>query len=274
MALLLASILDAEGFHGDILRALRQGIYFGVETRVPYAITGIIRPYLFGKQPRPLITTLKFYAEQGLKHGWIIARISIIFKSIERLLMTLQGVAEAKEWHTFIAGCIAGYFVMVRDQADVSLKRQVNMAIGIRVLYSFGSYIVRQGVWPGISHSTEGYARGQSIWFTLMWGVVMWHWRHQTIPAPGEMDKGQVNQMNFIYKSGDTPGPQGWFSNNYLPWLAIVLAVKYAVPEESKIAAWFGLAKSTMKRSMSQEALNFTMLHDFSDSEAMDAAFI
>merc|ERR1712166_336708 len=220
MALLLASILDAEGFHGDILRALRQGIYFGVETRVPYAITGIIRPYLFGKQPRPLITTLKFYAEQGLKHGWIIARISIIFKSIERLLMTLQGVAEAKEWHTFIAG---------------------------------------------ISHSTEGYARGQSIWFTLMWGVVMWHWRHQTIPAPGEMDKGQVNQMNFIYKSGDTPGPQGWFSNNYLPWLAIVLAVKYALPEESKIATWFGLAKSTMKRSMSQEGINFTMLHDFSD---------
>ena len=121
---------------------------------------------------------------------------------------------------------------MVRDTADASLKRQVNMAIGIRTLYSLCSYCVRHGFTsPMIRHSQEGYARGQVLWYTLMWGAVMWHWRHQTGIEPGEMDKGQVNQMDFIYNQGDSPGLHKWTENRYLAWFVAVLFAKFVVPK-------------------------------------------
>ena len=35
--------------------------------------------------------SLKFFGEQTLRHGWIIARISLLFKAAERALMALSG---------------------------------------------------------------------------------------------------------------------------------------------------------------------------------------
>ena len=58
-------------FPGQLLRALRQGLYFGVQTRIPYAITAIVRPYLFGGKVRPLAGSIKFFADQALQHGWV-----------------------------------------------------------------------------------------------------------------------------------------------------------------------------------------------------------
>eukprot|EP00656_Telonema_subtile_P034609 TRINITY_DN38677_c0_g1_i1.p1 TRINITY_DN38677_c0_g1~~TRINITY_DN38677_c0_g1_i1.p1 ORF type:complete len:194 (+),score=38.08 TRINITY_DN38677_c0_g1_i1:96-677(+) len=142
MADALAQFLEQEGTLGEIVRAVRQGIYFGVETRIPYAITGVLRPYLFNKKSRPLLDSLKFFADSTLKHGWVMARISCCFKIVERLLMKLTGHSQPLEWQTFVAGCTAGYVFMVRDKADVSLKRQINMAIGIRTLYSFCSCLL------------------------------------------------------------------------------------------------------------------------------------
>ena len=226
------SVLEQDGLIGELIRAVRQGIYFGVETRIPFALTGLVRPYLFGKQARPLLSSIQFFADQTLRHGWVIARISVCFKLVERLLMRISGATRASEWHSFVAGCTAGYVFMVRDAADASLKRQINMAIGIRTVYSLCSYFVRHGLTsPVIQHTELGYARGQTIWYTLMWGVVMWHWRHQTTVAPGEMDKGQVNQMDFIYNQGDAPGLEKWTTNRYLSWLGAVLFVKYLLPQ-------------------------------------------
>ena len=245
---------EASDFALQLLGAVRQGIYFGVETRVPYALTSIMRPYLFAKPARPLRTSLRHFAQQTLHHGWIIARISVLFKVTERALARAfaraaprhigggtrrSGVAVSAlpaEWHSFAAGALAGYVVMCGEKANASLKRQINMAIGIRTLYALCSYFVRNG-WletAGLAHHGSGgaYERGERVWVALLWGVVMWHWRHHSTghspTAPGEMVPSQVKQMDFIYSAGDSSPlhSKGWLSSNYLLWTAAALAAR------------------------------------------------
>jgi hypothetical protein len=210
----------------QLVRAFRQGIFFGVETRVPYAIVSILRPYLFNKPARPLLKSLKFYSEQTVQHGYIIAKISVLFKFLERLLQVASAAGKVEEWHTFVAGSIAGYTIMCAQRNNESLKRQVNMAIGIRTLYALGSYMIRTERIPFIPNSPKGYVLGGDIWTTLLWGVVMWHWRHHTKSAPGEMVVSQVNQMTQIYSEGDAPGPLLWMKGRRTSamWLAAVIA--------------------------------------------------
>jgi hypothetical protein len=232
-------ILEMEGFAGELLRSIRQGIYFGVETRIPYAITSVLRPYLFNKPSRPLLGSLQFFTEQSLQHGWVIARISFIFKLLERALMKSSGVDKPAQWHTFIAGGVAGYLIMVRDGSHSELKKQINMAIGIRTIYAIGAYIVRNGYMPTVENSPEGYSRGQAIWYTALWAVVMWHWRHFSLEVPGEMNPGQVSQMNFIYNEGNknmvyTSDRSAWFKDNYLLWFGILLVIKNMPQQAAK----------------------------------------
>jgi|TARA_B110000208_G_scaffold59747_1_gene77925 hypothetical protein len=223
--------LEMDNLAGELIRALRQGIYFGIETRIPYAITSWIRPLLFGKPTRPLLASCQFFGEQTLKHGWLIARISLLFKSTQRAWMAISGKHEPAQWQTFVSGCLAGYVFMVRDTKDATLKKQINMAIGIRTLYAAACYLVRQKAVPMIADTPAGYQRGTAVWYTLMWGVVMWHWRHQS--ASKEMNKAQVASMNFIYTGGDVPGKEKWFGNNYLVWLAALIAIRM-VPKAKK----------------------------------------
>jgi hypothetical protein len=216
---------------GQLIRAMRQGFYFGVETRIPYSLTTMIRPLLFNKISRPFKSQIKWAADQTIQHGWIIGRISVLFKLIE---WGLQKLFNSKggtilPWHSAVAGGVAGYLVMVRDGSQVNLKRQINMAIGVRTLYAVGAYIVRNDYIPNFTQADMGYSRGQAIWYTVLWAVVMWHWRHETLLAPGEMNVAQVRQMDFIYNHGDVPGSDKWFGNNYLILFMGLAAVKFGL---------------------------------------------
>lgn len=214
--------LDSFDLLNTVLVSLRQGMFFGVEARIPYAITSIIRPILFNKPSRPLAQQIKFFAEQTLEHGWVIARISVLFKLAERFLSRLNGKKSPEEWHTFVAGAFAGYIVMAHDRSYARLKKQINMAIGIRTIYALGAYCVRNKMVPLIDNSPEGYAKGTNLYVVLMWGVVMWHWRHQTSVAPGEMNVAQVKQMNFIYNDGNIG--TSWFESTHVLWLLAIVA--------------------------------------------------
>jgi hypothetical protein len=211
-------MIESEAFVAQLLRGVRQGFYFGIETRVPYAVTGLLRPMLFGKPSRPIGEQLKFYSEQVFQHGWILARIIVIFKATERLLARLaSGKDKPDEWHTFLAGGVAGYFVMCHDTGDASLKKQLNMAIGIRTLFAIASYAVRKDIVPGIAHTKDGYDRGLKLFYTVLWAVVMWHWRHHS-NVKGEMIVSQVQQMDFLYNGGDRPGKEKWLDGKFLYW--------------------------------------------------------
>ena len=130
-------------------------------------------------------------------------------------------------WISLTSGGIAGYLVMVRDKSQPKLKKQINMAIGIRTLYAVAAYLVRTGNVPGIGADAAGYQLGTSIWYVALWSIVMWHWRHQTASAPGEMNVAQVKQMDFIYTGGDRPQWGKWWEGGYVYWLfalSIILA--------------------------------------------------
>lgn len=227
MAVVL-SLLEQEGVVGELIRALRQGLYFGIETRVPYAITNAIRPTLFQKPSRPLFQQLVYYGNETLEHGWIIGRISVLFKSVELLLAKISGVTSPQPIHTFLAGCVAGYVIMVRDTNKLQLKKQINMAIGIRTLYALGAYLVRNDCLSMLGSGKAAYENGTKLWVTLMWGAVMWHWRHMSAVAPGEMAKAQVKSMDFIYNQGDkATGMGAWTGNNYLLWGSVCLLLQY-----------------------------------------------
>ena len=180
---------------------------------------------MFNKKGRPLKKSIIFFAEQTLAHGWIIARISVIFKLTERALAMTEGVKSPREWHSFVAGALAGYLIMARDNGYKSMKKQINMAIGIRTIYAITSYLLRKGMMlPLLDPAKDGYEQGTALFYTIMWGFVMWHWRHETAAAPGEMNVAQVKQMNFIYN--DFSLEKGWLDGNHLYWLAALLVVK------------------------------------------------
>ena len=169
---------------------------------------------------------MQFFGTQTLQHGYIIAKISVLFKVLERFLQMTGPKGKLQEWHTFVAGAVAGTAIMCGDRNNYALKRQVNMAIGIRTLYALGSYCVRTGNVPLLPNNAKGYERGTDIWTFLLWGVVMWHWRHHTATAPGEMVVSQVRQMDSIYTEGDAPQPLFWMKGrrSSAMWLIASLA--------------------------------------------------
>lgn len=50
--------------------------------------------------------------------------------------------------HTFVSGMLAGYIVMGRDGSDFGLKKNVNMYIAIRTLWSVANYSARTKLLP------------------------------------------------------------------------------------------------------------------------------
>jgi len=186
----LLSWLEADNLAGQLLRAVRQGFYFGIETRVPYAIVNLLRPKMFNKKSRPILGQIKFYAEQVFAHGSIIARIAVIYKLTEYLLArynpaksitnTTIGGSRVQPWHTMVAGALAGYLVMVCDQSEPKMKKQINMAIGIRTMFALAGYCVRQGWLPGLSDNQVSYESGRSLFYVVLWALVMWHCSSQT----------------------------------------------------------------------------------------------
>ena len=153
----MAFLFENPSLLGQLLRAMRQGFYFGVETRIPYSLTTMVRPLLFNNKSRPLKSQIKWAADQTLQHGWIIGRISVLFKLIEWSLRKLSASNATLPWHSAVAGGLAGYLIMVRDGSQVNLKRQINMAIGVRTLYAMGAYIVRKGYIPTLTQTDNGY---------------------------------------------------------------------------------------------------------------------
>ena len=60
-------------------------------------------------------TKLDAIVDGALSHSWILARIAFIFKTTEFGLARIEGVSQPNELHSFLAGCAAGYFVMVSE---------------------------------------------------------------------------------------------------------------------------------------------------------------
>jgi hypothetical protein len=251
-------LLENDGPIGELIRGAREGLFFGVATRLPYAIVGLIRSLFFPDPVRParsIQATLRFALPQVWDHGWILARIAVLFKISENGLSAvtalLNGVTPkwgvASQWHTFVAGMISSNLVLVWDlfgyrmvsgaaSAKIgqsggldSLKTQMNMAIGIRCLYAIAIWCLQRFPNKMIPNTYNGRRRGEYVWFTIMWGFVMWHWKHgngQNNPSYKSV-KSQLGAMDSIYTRGDTPLLSNWTYKNYIYWLvAIVIYVK------------------------------------------------
>lgn len=205
---------------------MRNGMLFAVESRVPQGMSNVLlRPLLDPNgTPKPFKQSLDEIAVGALRHGAILARIACIFRVTEMLLVKLTGSAKGKvqEWHTFVSGMLAGYIVMGRDGSDFGLKKNVNMYIAIRTLWSVANYSARTKLlpWP---QSESGRQFGWETFVTLTWGLVMWHWKHQVPLAKGEMPGAMARSMDYIYADGDVPGIKKWFTPS--SYAAMVLAL-------------------------------------------------
>eukprot|EP00037_Helgoeca_nana_P028126 m.328197 g.328197 ORF g.328197 m.328197 type:complete len:249 (+) comp27687_c0_seq3:6339-7085(+) len=228
------SVLEGPEFPYQVLRAMRNAALFATETRVPYGIVNImLRDILFGnggRAPIPLTTKLDSIVDGAMSHSWILARVAMIFKTVEFTLAGMEGVSKPQEWQTFIAGCVAGYTVMgpVTSIADYKLKQQVNLFIGIRTAWAVAGYMLRKDMFSSISQKfrpNSEYAKdlGWTGFVTLAWGFVMWHWRHQDKIAPREMPVAMARSMDFIYADGDTPGVQKWLPRSSYIFAALFL---------------------------------------------------
>ena len=241
-----APLMEGDHFIGELIRGLREGLYFGVATRVPYMVTSLFREYLFRdptSTPRSLSSNLTFLIPQVWDHGWILARICLLYKLSAKGLDELAAICSpgktlhTSELHTFIAGMVASNLVFVHDflplnlrgraarSSDLdSLKTQMNMGIGIRCMYAVMIYLVRNNKISYFENTYEGRRFGENIWFTVMWGFVMWHWKHGDSHAPDyKTVSNQISSMDNIYTRGDVTGLSNWTYKNYIYWLTALL---------------------------------------------------
>eukprot|EP00035_Acanthoeca_spectabilis_P006461 m.124825 g.124825 ORF g.124825 m.124825 type:complete len:249 (-) comp13515_c0_seq2:159-905(-) len=228
------SILEGTEFPYQVIRAMRNATLFATETRVPYGIVNImLRDLLFGtggRTPVPLSKKLDSIVDGAMSHSWVLARIAMIFKTVEFTLARIEGTSQPNEWQTFLAGCVAGYSVMgpISSRADYKLKQQVNLFIGIRTMWAVAGYLLRKDMLSRFSPKlkpTSEYAQdlGWKGFVTLVWGFVMWHWRHQNKVAPNEMPVAMARSMDFIYADGDAPGAEKWLPRSSYVFAALLL---------------------------------------------------
>lgn len=75
-----------------------------------------------------------------MSHSWVLARIAMIFKTVEFTLARIEGTSQPNEWQTFLAGCVAGYSVMVSMHLYLRLKHshssKSNCEVGV-LLFDF-----------------------------------------------------------------------------------------------------------------------------------------
>ena len=104
-------ILESDGPVGELVRALREGLFFGVATRLPYAVVGLMRSLFFpdpNRRARSVQEMLRFSLPQVWDHGWILARIAVLFKISENGLSALTALARGAvpEWEWQVNGIL------------------------------------------------------------------------------------------------------------------------------------------------------------------------
>uniref|UniRef100_A0A1I7XK20 Peroxisomal membrane protein 4 n=1 Tax=Heterorhabditis bacteriophora TaxID=37862 RepID=A0A1I7XK20_HETBA len=121
-------------------------------------------------------------------HALNLAKFVFSYKLILGLLEKFQG--RKKEWHSFTAAFIMGYFVFGDNNA---VNTQINLYLLSRVTLGLVKLAVENKIMPQPAFPVFP-------WFAAMlWGLVLWMFEHHS----GVLHGSLVKSMTYLYKDSD-----------------------------------------------------------------------
>uniref|UniRef100_A0A914WG01 Peroxisomal membrane protein 4 n=1 Tax=Plectus sambesii TaxID=2011161 RepID=A0A914WG01_9BILA len=161
------------------IKGLRNGAVYGVRIRAPHALVMV---FLFGSGTvwKKLLTILKLTRT----HAVNLAKFVFSYKLIHGGLGAIEG--RKKEWHSFVAAFIMGYFVFGKNNG---VNMQINLYLLSRIMVGLARLAVQKGVLP----EPQGAV---FPWFAaVVWGVVLWLFEHHQSVLQGSLQAS----MTYLY---------------------------------------------------------------------------
>ncbi|KAL1919353.1 uncharacterized protein VTP21DRAFT_2046 [Calcarisporiella thermophila] len=146
-----------------IIKGFRNGIVYGAKIRFPHAL---VMTFLF--RGGSLQDKIKVILRATRQHARGLAFFVTTYKTIMLILYKLAGNKE-HSINSFIAGCIGGYFVFGENN---NINFQIVLYVFSRVMVGLGKMMVKH-------NNVEAPPKSFSIFAALVWGAVMWQFRHE-----------------------------------------------------------------------------------------------
>ncbi|CAI5448036.1 unnamed protein product [Caenorhabditis angaria] len=161
------------------LKGLRNGVVYGVRIRAPHALVMV---FLFGEGT--LIQKLLTIIRLTKTHAVNLAKFVFSYKLLHGFLAKLEG--RQKEWHSFAAAFIMGYFVFGENNA---VNMQINLYLLSRIVVGLAKLAANREIIPQPNFPVFP-------WFgAVVWGVVLWLFEHHSSVLQGSLQKS----MTYLY---------------------------------------------------------------------------
>ncbi|CAJ0603858.1 unnamed protein product [Cylicocyclus nassatus] len=125
-------------------------------------------------------------------HALNLAKFSFSYRLLKELIMRLDGVKGGvpREWHSFVAAGIIGYFVFGEDNP---VNAQINMYLLSRIMIGIVKLLLKKEVLPKPNfHFYPLYA-------AFCWAASLWLFEHHTDVLQGSL----VKSMTYLHKDID-----------------------------------------------------------------------
>ncbi|KAL1583599.1 hypothetical protein WHR41_07741 [Cladosporium halotolerans] len=195
-----------------LLKAIRNGLVYGVKVRFPHALVMI---FLF----RSGTVREKLWAiyKATRLHAFNLAKFAFLYKSSMLALRNVNG--KEQSIHSFFAGLFGGYWVFGHGKAQFSsVSQQICIYVFARVVLGLAKLAVQppgdntliggaygghggKGIF-GLSEQQLELVRKRSwpVFASLSWASVMWLFRWY----PEMLQPSLRNSMTYIYNNADT----------------------------------------------------------------------
>ena len=192
------------------LRGLRNGIYYGAKVRFMHSLvmTLLFRHGSLKSKVRSILT-------MTYQHAKNLGCFAFLYKATVYILKKMEG--QPKKYHSFIAGCVAGYIVF-REKNN--LNYQIYLYVFSRNIVGAVENLVKKGKLPNV--------KAFPILAMLSWGIVMYLYMND----PTSLQPSLKSSMDFLYKHSETY--KDW--TDFVP-VAVPKFVKEFVTNQTKRAA-------------------------------------
>ncbi|KAK6751799.1 hypothetical protein RB195_003303 [Necator americanus] len=168
------------------IKGIRNGLIYGTRIRAPHAFVMV---FLFGQGTllEKILTILRLTRI----HAMNLAKFAFSFRLVKEFLMRIDGTkGHPREWQSFVAGAIVGYFVFGDDN---SVNMQVNMYLLSRITIGLAKLLVKKEVIP------QPKFKVFPVYAAFCWGVVLWLFEHYTDVLQGSL----ISSMTYLYKDSN-----------------------------------------------------------------------
>jgi peroxisomal membrane protein 4 len=179
----------------SIIKGFRNGAVYGAKIRFPHAL---VMTFLF--RGGSIQEQAKIVLEATYKHSRNLAFFVTIYKSLMALQRFIRGKEASSD--SFFAGLIGGYIIF-GDNNNINM--QIVLYLFSRILVGLAKLIYNKQT------SVQAPAQTYPIFAAIVWGIVMWLFRHER----NTLQPSLQASMQYLYNDSEKwNGLKNWIWHN------------------------------------------------------------